>query len=68
MGNLRGLLDMMMDSPKCMDKGVVQSDKRIDEGVLQWFNYVESMAKGRNARTVLIVAQWVGCGRDGLIL
>ena len=40
MDNLRGLLAIRgMDSPECMDKGVVQieegADKRIDEGVLQ---------------------------------
>ena len=44
-----------------MMKGV---DEKIDESILLWFGHVERMEKDR----ILIVAQWVGCGRDGLIL
>ena len=49
MDSLRGLLGIRrVDSPKWMDKGVVQSNKGLAEGVLQWFTQVESdrIAKG----------------------
>ena len=31
--------------PECTDKGVVQSEERIDEGVLRWFGHVERMPR-----------------------
>ena len=44
----------------------------INEGVLRWFAHVERMENDRIAKRVyaeseLVVAQWVGHGRDGLI-
>ena len=39
-----------------MMKGV---EERIDKGVLWWFSHIERM------ESVLVVVQWVGCGRDG---
>ena len=50
-------------------KGV---EERIDEGVLQWFGYVERMEKERIAKKVYEgessgSVQWVGRGRDELI-
>ena len=52
-----------------MKKGL---DERIDEGVLWWFVPVERMENDRTAKRVyaeslLVVVQWVGHGRDGLI-
>ena len=52
-----------------MRKGL---DEMIDEGVLQWFCYVERMERDRIAErvyveTVQVVVQWVGHRRDGLI-
>ena len=51
-----------------MKKGL---DERIDEGVLRWFGNVERMEKNRISkslcRSMLVVAQWVGHRRDGLI-
>ena len=46
----------------CRYKGV---EERIDKGVLQWFGNVERMENTQVS--VLVVAQWVGRGRDGLI-
>ena len=70
MDNLRGLLgirkmdrilnEWIRELYRVM-KGV---DEKIDESILLWFGHVERMEKDR----ILIVAQWVGCGRDGLIL
>ena len=37
-------------------KGV---EERIDKGVLWWFSHIERM------ESVLVVVQWVSCGRDG---
>ena len=59
MDNLRGLIGIRrMDSPKYTNKGVVQNgdgvDKRIDEGVLQWFGHVERMEKNRIAEKVYV--------------
>ena len=40
-------------------------DERIDEGVLRWFGHVVRIEKERIAKnSVLVVAQWVGRGRD----
>ena len=51
-----------------MKKGL---DERIDEGSLWWFDYLERMERDRIAKrvyeSVLVVIQWVGHGRDGLI-
>ena len=33
---------------------IVQSDERIDEGVLRWFSHVERMEKDRIARKVYV--------------
>ena len=46
--------------------------ERIDEGVLRWFDHVERMERDWSPResmweSVLVVVQWVGHGRDGLI-
>ena len=38
-----------------MDKGV---DKRIDEGVLQWFGHVEKMENDRTAKRVYTGVWW----------
>ena len=50
-------------------KGV---DYKIDECVLKLFGHVERMENNRIVeglcRSVLVVAQWVGHGRGGLIL
>ena len=49
-------------------------DERIDKGVLQGFDHVERMERDRIAKRVyvgecpLVFIQWVGCGRDGLVL
>ena len=48
-------------------------NERIDEGVLRWLGHVERMERGRIAKRVyggvcLVVVQWVGHGRDRLIL
>ena len=43
----------MVDIPKCTDKRMLRSDKRVD--VLGWFGRVESMED-----SVLVVTQWVG--------
>ena len=78
MDNLRGLLGI-----KRIDRipiawirelcGVRNGlDKRIDEGILQWFSHVEKMERDRITkrvcRSVLVVIQWIGHGRDVLIL
>ena len=52
-----------------MTKGV---DEKIDEGVLRWFGHPERKDNDRIAKrsmkeSVLVVAQWVGRGRGGLI-
>ena len=78
MDNPRGLLDIRrMDSflsarirELCGLKKTI--DERIDEGVLRWFGHVERMEKDRIAKrvcaeSVLVVVQWVGRRRDGLI-
>ena len=73
MDNLRGLLGI-----RRMDRvpnariwelcGVKKSlDERIDEGVFRWFLHVEKMERDKIAKSVMVVVQWVGCGRDGLI-
>ena len=36
------------------DKGVVQSDERVDESVLQWFGNVEKMENDRIAKKVYV--------------
>ena len=52
-------------------KGV---NKKIDESVLPWFAHVERMENDSIAKrvyvgeSVLVVGQWVGRGRGGLIL
>ena len=49
-------------------------DKRIDEGVLRWYGHVERKENNRIAKRVylckrvLVVAQWPGRGRGGLML
>ena len=49
-------------------------DERINEGVLPWFGNVERMEKDRIAKRIYVGDcgdgghQWVGRGRDGLIL
>ena len=49
-------------------------DEKIDEVVLRCFGHVERMENSRIAKRVfvgecaLVVDQWVGCGRGGLIL
>ena len=44
MDDLRGWIGIKrMDSPECMNKRVVWTEERIDEGVLWWFNHVERM-------------------------
>ena len=68
MDNLRGLLVI-----RRMDKVPNSQIVRSDERVLQWFRHVERMENGRIARGSmqergLVVVQWVGHGRDGLIL
>ena len=50
----------------------MQSDERIDKGVLRWFGHVERMEINRIANriyigSVLVIAQWVGSVRGGLI-
>ena len=44
-------------------------DERIDEGVPQLYGHVERLENDRIVKRVyvLIVTQWVGHGRDGLI-
>ena len=47
-------------------------DENIYEGVLRWFGHGEKMendriAKRVNVGSVLVVVQWVGRGRNGLI-
>ena len=59
MDNLRSLATIRrMDSPKFMDKGVVQSD----EGVLQWFSHVEWKENDRFAKRVCrrVCGAWRG--------
>ena len=76
--NLRGLLGFMrMDGvPNSRIRelcGVKKGlDERIDKGVLQWFDHVKRMKNDRIAKRtyvggILVVAQWVGRGRDGLM-
>ena len=48
-------------------------DEKIDEDVFRWFSHVERMENNRIAKrfyveSVLVVAQWVGHRRGGLIL
>ena len=77
MDNIRGLLGIRRidraQNPQVRElyrvmKGV---DERIDEGVLLWFIHVERMENDRIAKSVyvkvLVVAQWVGCGKNRLI-
>ena len=72
MDNVKGLLGIRrMDrvpNERTMElcgvtKGV---NERIDEGVLRWFGHVE---RTENAKRLylLVVSQWVGYLRDGLI-
>ena len=43
-------------------------DERIDEGMVSWFSHVERMENDRTAKeSVLVVTQWVGYRKDGLI-
>ena len=49
MDNLRGLLSI-----RKIDKGVVGSDGRFDEGVLWWFGHVERMENDRIAKRVYV--------------
>ena len=42
-------------------------DERTDEGLLWWFGHVERMLEESLSESVLVVVQWVGSGRDGLI-
>ena len=77
MDSLRGLLDIRrMDRvPNTRIRelcGVMKGlDERIDEGVLRWFVHVERMESDRAKRVyvgdVLVVVQWVGREREGLI-
>ena len=39
-------------------------NEKIDEGVLRWFGHIERMESDRIAKSVLVVVQWVGRGRD----
>ena len=76
MDNLRGLLGIRrMDrvpnagiGELCgLRKGL---NERIDEGVLRWYGSVEWMERDRITRVcrrMLVVVQWVGHGRAGLI-
>ena len=43
-------------------------DEKIDEGVLRWFGHMKRMENDRTAMlgSVLVLAQWLGRGRDGL--
>ena len=58
-----------------MDKGVTKGvDKRTDEVVLRWFGHMERMEKERIVKrvssmyeSVLVLIQWIGRGRDGVI-
>ena len=47
--NLRGVLGIrrMAKFSECMDKALVQSDEKIDEGVPRWFGHVERMENGK---------------------
>ena len=74
MDNLRGLLgirrvDIVWNA--CIRElcGVTKGiDESIDEGVLWWFGHVERMEGNRITKeSVLVVFQWVGRRRDGLI-
>ena len=76
MDNFRGLfsirrMDRVLNKQIRELCGVTKgADGRIDEGVLQWFGYEdrrenEGIAK-RVFRSVLVVAQCLGRGRDGL--
>ena len=42
-------------------------EERNDEGFFRFFGHVERIEKDRIAKNVLVVVQWVGHGRDGLI-
>ena len=49
----------------------MQSDERIDEGVLRWFGHVERMERDMIVKRVYVeecavFTKWVGHGRDGL--
>ena len=57
MDNLRGLFAGYQEdgqSPKCTDKGVMQSDESINEAVLQWFTHVERMENDRIPKKVFV--------------
>ena len=45
-------------------------DERTDEGVVWWFGHMERdrIAKKVYLGNVLVVIQWVGHGRNGLVL
>ena len=61
MYNLRGLLGIMRrmgKSTECMNKGVVWSEERIDEGVLWWFIHVERIENVRIAKRVYVGKYW----------
>ena len=70
MDNLRGLLgirrmDRVLNARMKDLHGVEKDlDERIDEGMLWWYGHVE---RDRITKSVLVVIQWVCCGRDGLI-
>ena len=78
MDNLRGLLGIRrMDrflNARIRKLCVVKNglDERIDESLLRWLGHVERLDRDRIAKSlfecVLLVIQWVGCGRVGLIL
>ena len=78
MDNLRGLLGIrrMYKVPNAQIKELCGVKKclyeRIDEGVLRWFSHVERMERDRITKSmwesVLVILQWVGHGRDELIL
>ena len=74
MDSLRGLLgirrmDRVLNAGIKELCGVIKGvDKKIDQGFLRWFGHVEKKENGRIAtrciyEVVLVVAQWVGCGR-----
>ena len=77
MNNLRGLLGIRrMDRvPNTWIRELCRVkrdlDERIDEGILRWFDHVEKIERDRIAKSLfmsmLVVVQWVGHGRDGLI-
>ena len=48
----------MGKSTECMNKGVVWSEERIDEGVLWWFIHVERIENVRIAKRVYVGKYW----------